>query len=96
MSWSPQASVSAAARSALRSSCLVPAKLVSRVERCTGRQSAGSAQSHTVPRAQCGISSWVTVTVATLGTWTSSPPARARSAATAVSASLNQACTLPA
>eukprot|EP00965_Chrysotila_dentata_P184730 6098255-Pleurochrysis_carterae.AAC.1 len=67
MSWSPQASVSAAARSAPRSSCLGPGKHVSRVDRCTGRQSAGLAQSQTVPRAQCGISSWVTVTVATLG-----------------------------
>eukprot|EP00965_Chrysotila_dentata_P101072 3337989-Pleurochrysis_carterae.AAC.1 len=62
MSWSAQASVFAASRSAPRSSCLGPSKLVSRVERWTGRQSAGSAQSHTIPRAQRGISSWVTVT----------------------------------
>eukprot|EP00965_Chrysotila_dentata_P134234 4438919-Pleurochrysis_carterae.AAC.1 len=57
MSRSPHASVSAAARSASRSSCLVPGKLVDRVERWTGLQSAGSAQSHTVPRAHRGISS---------------------------------------
>eukprot|EP00965_Chrysotila_dentata_P105672 3490400-Pleurochrysis_carterae.AAC.1 len=90
MSRSPHASVSAAARSASRSSCLVPANLVVRSDRRTGRQSVGSAQSHTIPLAHRGISSCATVTVGTLGTCTSSPPARARSAATAASAVRNQ------
>eukprot|EP00965_Chrysotila_dentata_P063267 2096367-Pleurochrysis_carterae.AAC.1 len=73
MSLSSQANVSAAARSAPRSSCLVPAKRVAREDRWTGRQSVGSAQSQTVPRAQVGISSCVIVTVGTLGTCISLP-----------------------
>eukprot|EP00965_Chrysotila_dentata_P032110 1071279-Pleurochrysis_carterae.AAC.2 len=96
ISLSPHAIASAAARSAPRSSCLAPAKAVSRVERWTGRQSAGSAQSQTTPLAHRGISSCVTVTVATLGTCASPPPARVRSAATAASAVRSHACTLSA
>eukprot|EP00965_Chrysotila_dentata_P174744 5768775-Pleurochrysis_carterae.AAC.1 len=96
MSWSPQASVSAAAQSASRLICLVPANRVVRSDRRTGRQSIGSAQSHTIPRAHRGISSCDTVTVGTLGTCTSSPPARARSAATAASAVRNQRRPRPA
>eukprot|EP00965_Chrysotila_dentata_P117659 3887283-Pleurochrysis_carterae.AAC.1 len=57
MSWSCQSSASAALRSAARSSCRSPANCVDRDERCTGRQSAESEQSHTVPRAHSGISS---------------------------------------
>eukprot|EP00965_Chrysotila_dentata_P124762 4124890-Pleurochrysis_carterae.AAC.1 len=63
MSRSPHASASAAARSASRLSCLAPAKLVDRVERWTGLQSAGSAQSHTIPRTHPAISPCVMVTV---------------------------------
>eukprot|EP00965_Chrysotila_dentata_P086534 2856168-Pleurochrysis_carterae.AAC.1 len=97
MSLSSQASVSAAARSASRSSCLAPAKRVVREDRWTGWQLAVSAQSQTVPRAHAGISSCcVTVTVGTLGTRTSSPWARARSAATATSAAANHVSTLSA
>eukprot|EP00965_Chrysotila_dentata_P004998 164253-Pleurochrysis_carterae.AAC.1 len=96
MSLSGQSSTSAAARSAARSSCLAPGNCDERDERCTGRQSSGSAQSHTVPRAQRGISSCVTVTVGTFGTCVSLPPARSRSAATAASAMRNHAWTLPA
>eukprot|EP00965_Chrysotila_dentata_P162314 5360219-Pleurochrysis_carterae.AAC.1 len=96
MSWSSHASVSAAARLATRSSCLGPANLVDRSDRRTGRQSAGSAHSQTVPRAPWGISCCDTVTVGTLGTCASSPLARARSAASAASVVQNQACTLSA
>eukprot|EP00965_Chrysotila_dentata_P157176 5192699-Pleurochrysis_carterae.AAC.1 len=73
MSRSGHASSSAAARNAPRSSCLSPAKRVSRVERWTGRQSAGSAQSQTIPCAHFGISFCVIVTVGTLGTCASPP-----------------------
>eukprot|EP00965_Chrysotila_dentata_P044731 1487157-Pleurochrysis_carterae.AAC.1 len=80
MSRSLHPSVSAAARRASRSSCLVPENRVSLVEASTGWQSVGSAQSHTVPRAHAGISSCVSTTVGTEGTLTSAPPARARKA----------------
>eukprot|EP00965_Chrysotila_dentata_P177525 5864242-Pleurochrysis_carterae.AAC.1 len=91
MSLSVQSSTYAAARSAARSSCLVPGNWDERDERCTGRQSLGSAQSHTVPRAHRSISSCVTVTVGTFGTCVSLPSARSRSAATTASAMRNHA-----
>eukprot|EP00965_Chrysotila_dentata_P084172 2779018-Pleurochrysis_carterae.AAC.1 len=47
MSRSLHPSVSAAARRASRSSCLAPGNRVSLVDASTGRQSVGSAQSHT-------------------------------------------------
>eukprot|EP00965_Chrysotila_dentata_P025177 835427-Pleurochrysis_carterae.AAC.1 len=96
MSLSPQTIASAASRSAFRLSCLVPAKVISRVERWTGLQSVGSVQSQMMPLAHRGISSCVMVTVATLGTCASPPAARSRSAATAASAVWNHACTLSA
>eukprot|EP00965_Chrysotila_dentata_P245103 6206356-Pleurochrysis_carterae.AAC.1 len=56
MSMSGHSSCSAAAHSAALSSCRLPAKTVARVDLWTGRQSVGSAQSHTVPRAHAGFS----------------------------------------
>eukprot|EP00965_Chrysotila_dentata_P008805 286914-Pleurochrysis_carterae.AAC.1 len=87
MSSSCHASSAATARSASRFSCRTPGNVVPRVDRRTGTQRAGSAQSHTTPRAQGCIVSWPSTRVGTAGTSTSSPPARARSAATAASAS---------
>eukprot|EP00965_Chrysotila_dentata_P019145 638038-Pleurochrysis_carterae.AAC.1 len=83
MSASFHSSAAAAARSAALSSCRSPWNAVSLVDGRTGWQSAGSAQSHTMPRAQPGISIWVMTTVGTCGIGPSAPPARARSALTA-------------
>eukprot|EP00965_Chrysotila_dentata_P171236 5650672-Pleurochrysis_carterae.AAC.1 len=56
MSASAHRIVAAAARSAALSSCRAPSNWVCRVERSTGTQRAGSAQSQMVPRAHGAIS----------------------------------------
>eukprot|EP00965_Chrysotila_dentata_P046015 1529267-Pleurochrysis_carterae.AAC.1 len=94
MSRSGQFIATAAARMAPRSSWRSPPKRVSREDGATGRQSEGSAQSHTVPRAHGGISNCEMVTVGTWGTCTSLPCARSRSAYTAASADASHVCTL--
>eukprot|EP00965_Chrysotila_dentata_P075007 2477959-Pleurochrysis_carterae.AAC.1 len=86
MSSSCHPSFAAASRSASRFSCLSPGNLVCRVERRTGTQCPGSAQSHTTPRAHGCIVSCPRTTVGTCGTSVSAPPARVRSVATALSA----------
>eukprot|EP00965_Chrysotila_dentata_P045833 1523391-Pleurochrysis_carterae.AAC.1 len=93
ISASGHPSASAAPRRAARSSCLAPGNTVSRVDRVTGTHRRGSLQSQIRPRAQSGISSCSTTVVGTSGTSTSSPAARARSAAVAASAALNHAST---
>eukprot|EP00965_Chrysotila_dentata_P082796 2731715-Pleurochrysis_carterae.AAC.1 len=95
MSVSSHCIAAAAARSAPRSICRVPSKTVCRVERSTGTQRAGSAQSQTTPRAHGVISDCSMTSVGTGGTPTSWPAARRRRAATASSARANQACTRP-
>eukprot|EP00965_Chrysotila_dentata_P207005 6183867-Pleurochrysis_carterae.AAC.1 len=95
MSRSAQSMAAAARLSVSRSSWRTPSNRVSRVDRRTGWQSSGSAQSQTTPLAQAGISSCVITTVGTFGTRTSAPPARARSAASAAWAARNHACTFP-
>jgi len=67
MSVSTQSSSAATRRTAARSSCLAPGKTVSRVDRRTGRQSAGSEQSHTRPRANGAIWSCSITRVSTRG-----------------------------
>eukprot|EP00965_Chrysotila_dentata_P170166 5617140-Pleurochrysis_carterae.AAC.1 len=56
MSSSSQPSCAVAARRAARSICRGPSKVVARVDRCTGVQSWGFAQSQTTPRAHGAIS----------------------------------------
>eukprot|EP00965_Chrysotila_dentata_P070601 2333992-Pleurochrysis_carterae.AAC.1 len=94
MSSSCQCSASAAFRSACRSSYRRPGNAVARVERVTGTQRAGSAQSHMTPLAHGCIVSYPSTTVGTCGTSTSAPPALALRAATALSASRIHASTL--
>eukprot|EP00965_Chrysotila_dentata_P034152 1136693-Pleurochrysis_carterae.AAC.1 len=65
MSSSCQRSAAAAARRATRSSCLLPAKVVCRVDRRTGSHRLGSAQSHTTPLAHGAISDCSMTTVGT-------------------------------
>eukprot|EP00965_Chrysotila_dentata_P256828 6212680-Pleurochrysis_carterae.AAC.2 len=96
MSASSHFSWAAAARKAARSICRCPSTGVSRVERCTGTQRVGSAQSQTVPLAHGSISCCSMTTVGTCGTAVSLPSARSCSAATAASAAANQVCTRPA
>eukprot|EP00965_Chrysotila_dentata_P122513 4049325-Pleurochrysis_carterae.AAC.1 len=96
MSASAHRMVAAAARSAALSSCRAPSKRVFRVlDRSTGTQRVGSAQSQMTPRAHGAISDCSMTSVGTGGTSASSPAARRRSAAAAASARANQAWTRP-
>ena len=65
MSASRHASWAATRRSAARSTWRFPGKTVRRVDRSTGLQSVGSAQSHTTSRAKSAICSCEMVTVGT-------------------------------
>eukprot|EP00965_Chrysotila_dentata_P089157 2944017-Pleurochrysis_carterae.AAC.1 len=94
MSASGQRSCAAAARSAVRLSWRFPGNVVCRVERVTGTHRRGSAQSQTLPRAHRGISSCSITTVGTVGTSTSAPRARSRSALVAASAAASHVPTL--
>eukprot|EP00966_Prymnesium_polylepis_P151370 3497623-Prymnesium_polylepis.2 len=89
MSSSCQPSSAATRRSAARSTWRLPMKVVCLVERCTGLQSSGFRQSHTMPRAHGWRNSWPSTRVGTCG---GVAPARIAAAALSASSSHDRTC----